>query len=138
MLTAVAFSLILAVLVVVLVFQWQRGRNPRALGARAGAAYVQGTFTVTGVSDRADQGDSKGERFCTISGTINGPQTHPAEVYGTLVLGENDPWPQIGADLPVIYKPGKASTSWQFGDLPSPPPVPPADGQAPPGPPPQP
>ncbi|WP_040509225.1 hypothetical protein [Gordonia soli] len=121
--TAVAFSLILAVLVVVLVFQWQRGRSPRPLGGGRAGSFVQGTFTVTGVSDRPDHGDKKGERFCTISGTINGPQTQPAEVYGTLVVGENDPWPQIGADLAVVYKPGKASTSWQFGELPPPPPI---------------
>lgn len=119
---AVGFSAILAALLVALLIQWQRGRNPRPLGAGAAASFVEGTLTVTGVSDRPDRGDAKGERFCTISGTIVGPQTHPEEVYGTLVLGEAEPWPQIGSDLPVIYKPGKATSSWRFGTLP---PVPP-------------
>ncbi|MFW0787201.1 hypothetical protein AAFP35_22105 [Gordonia sp. CPCC 206044] len=115
---AVAFSVILAALVVALVVQWQRGRNPRPLGAAKAAQFVQGTLTITGVSERPDTGDAKGERFCTVSGTIVGPQTNPAEVYGTLVLGETDPWPQIGADLPVVYKPGKATSTWRFGELP--------------------
>ncbi|MDL9948783.1 hypothetical protein QSJ19_25000 [Gordonia sp. ABSL11-1] len=125
---AVAFTVILAALVVALVVQWQRGRNPRALDGARASAFVQGTFTITGVSDRPDQGDTKGERFCTISGTIVGPQTNPAEVYGTLVLGENDPWPQVGGDLPVVYKPGKATSTWRFGELP------PVDPTIPPGP----
>lgn len=116
---AVAFSLMLAALLVVLLYQWQRGRNPRPLDASRAAQFVEGRFTVTGISDRPEQGDAKGERFCTLSGTIVGPQTEPTEVYGTLVLGEADPWPQLGADLPVIYKPGKAMTTWRFGALPS-------------------
>ncbi|AZG48612.1 hypothetical protein [Gordonia insulae] len=125
---AVAFTVILAALLVALVVQWQRGRNPRPLGAGRASQFVQGTFTVTGVSDRPEQGDTKGERFCTVSGTIVGPQTQPAEVYGTLVLGEHDPWPQVGTDLPVVYKPGKATSTWRFGELP------PTDSEIPPGP----
>ncbi|WAC56266.1 hypothetical protein [Gordonia sp. SL306] len=128
---AVAFSAILAALLVALLVQWQRGRNPRPLDPSRAGQFVQGTLTVTGVSDRPDQGDAKGERYCTVSGTIVGPQTDPAEVYGTLVFGENDPWPQIGADLPVVYKPGKATSSWRFGELP-PMDSPPPPGQFPP------
>ncbi|MGV9711702.1 hypothetical protein ACWDTI_13680 [Gordonia sp. NPDC003424] len=127
----VALTAILAAVLVAMLISWQRGRNPRTLDGGFAAQFVQGTLTVTGVSDRQDQGDAKGERFCTVSGTIVGPQTNPAEVYGTLVLGDNDPWPQIGADLPVVYKPGKAASSWRFGQLPPvDPPFPP--GQVPP------
>ncbi len=120
MFLAVAFSLMLAALVVVLVIQWQRGRNPHPLDPSKAGQFVQGTLTITGVSDRPELGDAKGERFCTLSGTIVGPQTNPAEVYGTLVLGDAEPWPAIGADLPVVYKPGKATSTWQFGELPPP------------------
>ncbi|MFW0792434.1 hypothetical protein AAFP30_01350 [Gordonia sp. CPCC 205515] len=124
----VAFAAILAAILVAMLISRQRARSPLPLGASSAGQFVQGTLTVTGVSDRQDQGDAKGERFCTISGTINGPQTNPSEVYGTLVLGDNDPWPQIGADLPVVYKPGKATSSWRFGELP------PIDPTIPPGP----
>ena len=127
MLLGVAFAMMLAVLIAVLVMQWQRGRNPKPLDGSKMMQFAQGTFTVTGVSDRPDHGDTKGERFCTVSGTITGPQTQPTEVYGTLVFGEHDPWPQVGVDMPVIFKPGKTESSWQFGTLP------PIDG--PPGPP---
>ncbi|MAU84783.1 hypothetical protein VX037_01700 [Gordonia sp. Z-3] len=128
MLLAVGFTVVIAAVLVALVVQWQRGRSPQGLSGARAAQFVQGTFTVTGVSERPDQGDAKGERFCTVSGTIVGPQTEPAEVYGTLVLGDADPWPQIGADLPVVYKPGKATSSWRFGELP------PADPAQDPGP----
>ncbi|MYR04860.1 hypothetical protein GTV32_00230 [Gordonia sp. SID5947] len=128
---AVAFSAILAALLVAVLIQWQRGRNPRPLDSSRAGQFVQGTLTITGVSDRPDQGDAKGERYCTVSGTIVGPQTDPAEVYGTLVFGERDSWPQIGADLPVVYKPGKATSTWRFGELP-PMDVPPPPGQVPP------
>ncbi|MCH5644826.1 MULTISPECIES: hypothetical protein [unclassified Gordonia (in: high G+C Gram-positive bacteria)] len=114
---AVAFSFLLAALVVVMIVQWQRGRNPRPLTPGQAANYVQGTFTITGVSDRPDEGDKNGERFATISGTIVGPETNPTEVYGTLVLGTTDRWPAIGDDISVLYKPHKAATSWRFGDL---------------------
>lgn len=113
----VTFTVLLAALVVALVVQWQRGRNPRPLTPGQAANFVQGTFTITGVSERPDEGDKSGERFCTLSGTIVGPETAPTEVYGTLVLGENSPWPQIGDDLDVLYKPHKAATSWRFGSL---------------------
>lgn len=100
--------------------------RPESAGDVPGKAsqYVQGTLTVVGVSD--DQvdpqstTDKNGQRFYTITGTIVGPETNPTEVYGTLVLGPDDPWPQVGDDLPVIYKPQKAVTSWQFGVLPDP------------------
>ncbi len=74
----------------------------------AGAGQRYANVSLTNTSDR----------FCTISGTIVGPETNPTEVYGTLVLGAGDPWPQIGDDLPVLYKPQKAATSWRFGVMP--------------------
>ncbi|TYQ04531.1 UNVERIFIED_ORG: hypothetical protein L601_000600002040 [Gordonia westfalica J30] len=124
MLLTVTFTLLLAALVVVLVMQWQRGRNPRAMSAGKASQYVQGMLTIVGVSDNQSDPqsatDKNGQRFYTITGTIVGPETNPTEVYGTLVLGPDDPWPQVGDDLPVIYKPHKAVTSWQFGVLPDP------------------
>ncbi|WP_168699067.1 hypothetical protein [Gordonia paraffinivorans] len=128
MVLTVVFTLLLAALVVALVVQWQRGRNPQGLSAAKAAQYVQGTLTVVGVSDTEVDpqaaADKDGRRFCTITGTIVGPETNPTDVYGTLVLGQGDQWPKVGDDLPVIYKPHKAVTSWQFGVLPDPePPV---------------
>ncbi|MCT1355957.1 hypothetical protein [Gordonia sp. p3-SID1431] len=123
MVLTVTFTLLIVALVVVLVVQWQRGRNPQPMSAAKASQFVQGTFTVVGVSDRDDEptksaADKDGNRFCTISGTIVGPETSPTEVYGTLVLGAGDPWPQVGDDLPVLYKPQKAATSWRFGVMP--------------------
>ncbi|KAF0969024.1 MULTISPECIES: hypothetical protein [Mycobacteriales] len=124
MVLTVMFTLLLAALVVVLAIQWQRGRNPQTMSAARASQYVQGTLTVVGVSDNQSDPrsatDRDGQRFYTITGTIVGPETTPTEVYGTLVLGPDDPWPQVGDDLPVIYKPHKAVTSWQFGVLPDP------------------
>ena len=117
MLLTITFALILAVLAVVLIVQF-RGKGFGGFGARsAGAGFVQGTLTVTGVSERPDA-DSKGQAFCTVSGTIVGPGTNPADVYGTMILTEGQPWPQMADQYPVVYKPGKAETSWQFGELP--------------------
>lgn len=121
MIVGVAFAVMLAVLAVVLVMQWQRARNPKPLDPSKAAQFVQGTLTLTGVSPRPEDGDKNGDRFGTVSGTIVGPQTSPTEVYSTLQFSDADPWPQIGQDLPVHYKPGKASTTWRLGALPSPP-----------------
>ncbi|RPA58107.1 hypothetical protein EF294_16985 [Gordonia oryzae] len=125
----VSIAILLAVMAVAMIKQ-MRGRRVGGIGggARGAAGLVQGTMTLTGVSERP-QADSVGEAFCTVSGTIVGPGTRPAEVYGTMVLGQGQPWPQIGSELPVVYKPGKAETSWHFGELPPPPQVP---GQMPP------
>lgn len=119
----VTFTLLLAALVVALVIQWQRGRDPKAMSAARAAQFVQGTLTIVGVSDAESDtarsaADKNGDRYCTITGTIVGPETNPTEVYGTLVLGIGDPWPQVGDDLPVLYKPNKAATSWRFGVMP--------------------
>ena len=42
----------------------------------------------------------------------------PFTLEKQLVLGAGDPWPQVGDDLPVLYKPQKAATSWRFGVMP--------------------
>lgn len=106
------------VAVLVALFLRYRGSSGGALKPGQAGQFTQGTLTLTGVSERPDEGDSKGERFCTLSGTIIGPDTQPTEVYGTVVFGETEPWPQVGAEMPVVYKPGKAETSWRFGALP--------------------
>ena len=62
----VTFTVLLAALVVALVVQWQRGRNPRPLTPGQAANFVQGTFTITGVSERPDEGDKSGERFLSL------------------------------------------------------------------------
>ena len=121
----VTIAILLAALAVVMIMQ-MRGRQVGGFGGRGlggGGGLVQGRLTVTGVSDRPDA-DSKGQAFCTVSGTIVGPGTEPAEVYGTMVLTDGQPWPQIGSDHPVVYKPGKAETSWHFGELPPQAPMP--------------
>lgn len=115
MILGITFAILLAVVAVVLITQF-RGRQIGGFKGSA-AGWAQGTFTVTGVTDRPDA-DSKGQAFCTVSGTIVGPGTGPTEVYGTLVLDEGQPWPNLGSDFPVVYKPGKAETSWRFGELP--------------------
>ncbi|MFT4126739.1 MAG: hypothetical protein QM662_10975, partial [Gordonia sp. (in: high G+C Gram-positive bacteria)] len=76
-----------------------------------------GELTVTGVGDRGEP-DRNGELFCTVAGTVLGPGTDPEEVYGTLVVTEKMPWPSPGTTYPVVYRPGKVSTSWRFGELP--------------------
>ena len=124
---SIAFTIMFAILLVVLILQWQRGRAAGGRAAGAGlfgggaAGFVEGTLTVTGVSDQAEQGDKNGDMFCTVSGTIVGPDTPPTDVYGHLVLDANAPWPKIGTDMPVVYRPGKAETSWRFGSLEVPP-----------------
>ncbi|MBE7161704.1 MAG: hypothetical protein INR72_10685 [Williamsia herbipolensis] len=123
---SIAFTIMFAILLVVLILQWQRGRaGGRAAGGGlfggGTTGFVEGTLTVTGVSDQAEQGDKNGDMFCTVSGTIIGPDTPPTDVYGHLVLGADTPWPKIGTDMPVVYKPGKAETSWRFGSLEVPP-----------------
>ncbi|MFT4042880.1 MAG: hypothetical protein QM673_06945 [Gordonia sp. (in: high G+C Gram-positive bacteria)] len=128
MLITIVFVVLLAGLVVVTVRGFQargaggtggRGSGGGGLGGGRGrgAGYAQGTLTVTGVSDRPDA-DSKGQAFCTVSGTIVGPGTAPTEVYGQMILDQGQPWPYLGSDHPVVYKPGKAESSWQFGALP--------------------
>ncbi|GAA3958545.1 hypothetical protein [Gordonia caeni] len=82
-------------------------------GGAGGAGYASGTMTVTGVSSRGDA-DKNGQAYFTLSGTIIGPDTPPTEVYGSLVLGSGDPDPSVGQELPVVYKPGKAATTWRF------------------------
>ncbi|MGC4933746.1 hypothetical protein ACLQ3C_08680 [Gordonia sp. DT30] len=124
----VTIAILLAVIAVAMIMQMRGRRVGFGGGARGGAGLVQGRLTVTGVSDRPEA-DSKGDAYCTVSGTIIGPGTEPAEVYGTLVLADGQPWPQIGSYHPVVYKPGKAETSWHFGELP---PQAPGPGEMPP------
>lgn len=115
----IAFAAILAAGAVALIVQLRRGRNPRPLSAQQVAQFEQGTLTVTGVSDRPEEADAKGEVYATISGTIVGAGIAPTDVYTTTVLNlVNDPWPRLGDDLPVFYKPGKVESTWRIGQLP--------------------
>ncbi len=114
------FVIVLVGVLAMLLVQWRRGQGTGDMSADKAAQFVQGMLTVTGVSDRPKDGDKNGDRFCTLSGTITGPQTAPTEVYGTITLGTLAPWPQLGTDMPVIYKPGKAETTWRFGTVPPP------------------
>ncbi|GAB2656976.1 hypothetical protein GCM10027169_20680 [Gordonia jinhuaensis] len=121
MVVSIVFIIIIAGALAFMVAQWRRGRSGGGgLGGMRSsqmASMRQGVLTVTGVSDRREP-DSKGQMYCTVSGTINGPDTAPAEVYGDLVLTTTDPWPQMGSEYPVVYRAGKAQTSWHFGVLP--------------------
>ncbi|MGU3293675.1 hypothetical protein [Williamsia sp. M5A3_1d] len=122
---SVVLFVMFAVLLTFMVLQWRRGRAGGSGGlfggGGVGAGLVQGTLTVTGVSDRPDEGDRNDQMYCTVSGTIIGPDTAPTNVYGHMVVTGKTPWPQIGADMPVVYKPGKTDTSWRFGSLEIPP-----------------
>lgn len=115
---SVAFILILCAVLVAIMMQRRQGGGAEGLSPQKAAQYAQGVLTVTGVSERPPEGDKNGQVYCTISGTILGDQTAPTEVYGSVVLGIADPWPQVGADIPVIYKPGKTDSSWRLGTLP--------------------
>ncbi|ALG85527.1 hypothetical protein [Gordonia phthalatica] len=112
---SVVFILLVATTIVAIVMRRNGGRG---FGGSADAAsgFVGGTLTVTGVGSEGAP-DKNGHRYCTISGTILGPQTAPTDVYGRLVLGSTEPSPGIGADLPVVYRPGKVESSWRFGAL---------------------
>ncbi|GAC56330.1 hypothetical protein GOHSU_04_02000 [Gordonia hirsuta DSM 44140 = NBRC 16056] len=97
-------------------FFFGRGRMSAGPGTTAASGYESGTLTVTGVSGRG-AADKNGVAYFTVSGTIIGPSTSPTEVYGTLTLDTGDADPYVGQEVPVIYKPGKAATTWRFGTL---------------------
>ena len=106
------FAILLAVSVVAMLMQ---RRGPK-IGAGVGGNFVAGTLTVTGVSDRG-AADKTGNAYVSFSGTITGEQTAPTEVYGTLTVSAGELDPHVGQDFPVVYKPGKAATSWRLGNL---------------------
>ncbi|SIS04375.1 hypothetical protein [Williamsia sterculiae] len=120
MLLTLTFVVILAGLAVAMIVRWRQGRQAGG-PQRFDPSLVQGTLTVTGVSDRPEVGDKNGQMFCTISGTVLGPQTAPTDVYQRMVLPDDQPWPQVGDDLPVVYRAGKVETSWRIGTLAPPP-----------------
>ncbi|WP_038254730.1 hypothetical protein [Williamsia sp. D3] len=115
---SIIITLMLAGLLAVLLIQWQRGRSGGAAAPREGnAAFtdrVPGTLTLTGVADKPVEGDKNHQAFCTVSGTITGPDTAPTDVYGRFVMPMSSAWPQIGDQVPVTYKPGKAESTWQI------------------------
>jgi hypothetical protein len=114
---SIIITLMLAGLLAVLLIQWQRGRAGGAAPRGNPAAFtdrVPGTLTLTGVADKPIEGDKNNQAFCTVSGTIIGPDTAPTDVYGRFVLPMSAAWPQIGDQIPVTYKPGKAESTWQI------------------------
>ncbi|MGB3697304.1 MAG: hypothetical protein WBA05_07715 [Gordonia sp. (in: high G+C Gram-positive bacteria)] len=110
----VVFILLVATTIAALLMQ-RRGRGLFG-GADAASGFQQGTFTVTGLG-RANPPDKNGHRYCTVTGTIIGPEIAPTEVYGTRVLGPDEVTPGVGSDFPVIYRPGKVDSTWRFGSL---------------------
>lgn len=94
-------------------FMQRSGRRMFGGQGAGGDGYVQGTLTVTGVG-RLNEPDKNGRRYCTLSGTIIGPEINPTEVYGTQILATNVQTPTVGADLPVMYRPGKVDSTWSF------------------------
>lgn len=110
--------LMFVALLAALLIQWRRSRSGAPAGGQAGdprfSNRVPGTLTLTGVSDKPVEGDKNHQVFCTMSGTIAGPDTAPTDVYGRFVVPMSMMWPSIGDEIPVTYKPGKAETSWQL------------------------
>lgn len=108
-------TLFIALIIVTAIslFMSRRGRGFPA--ATASRGYVEGTMTVT--SAALGHPDRDGARHCTITGTIAGPESAPAEVYGRLVLPAESVEPYPGLDQPVVYKPGKEDSTWRFGTL---------------------
>lgn len=68
-------------------------------------------LTLTGVSPTT-RPDADAEAFCAVSGIMKGPELPPTEVYQRWVLGPSAPWPALGQEIDVLYRPGKASTHW--------------------------
>ncbi|MBM7366251.1 hypothetical protein [Gordonia hydrophobica] len=110
----VVFVLLVVTSIVAILMRRGGGRGFGSIDAASG--FVDGTLTVTGVGAEG-AADKDGRRYCTVSGTILGPQTAPTDVYGHLVLGATEPSPGVGTDLPVVYRPGKVESSWRFGAL---------------------
>lgn len=108
------FILLVATSIIAIVMR--RGGGRGFGNADAASGFVGGTLTVTGVGSEA-AADKNGQRYCTVSGTILGPDAAPTEVYGRLVLTAVENSPEVGADLPVVYRPGKVESSWRFGSL---------------------
>ncbi len=110
--------LMFAALLAVFVMQWRRSRSGAPVRGEAGdprfSNRVPGTLTLTGVSDQPVEGDKNHQVFCTVSGTIVGPDTAPTDIYGRFVVPMSMRWPSIGDQIPVTYKPGKAESSWEL------------------------
>lgn len=110
--------LMFAAMLGAVLIQWRRSRPGQPTGGAPGdprfVNRVPGTLKVTGVSDKPVEGDKNNQVFCTVSGTITGPDTPPTDVYGRFVVTMAMSWPSIGDEIPVTYKPGKAETTWEI------------------------
>lgn len=110
-----------AAVLAALIFGWQRARKQALGSAPAAPGLEDGLLTLSGVSPRPLEADSKGQAFVTVSGSITGPSTPPTAVYRQLVVDFAQRWPEVGDQLPVFYKVGKVDNSWQLGGLTPPP-----------------
>lgn len=109
-------ALFVALLIVTAISLFMSRRGRGFSSPTAGRGYVEGTMTVT--SAVLGDPDRDGARNCTITGTITGPDSSPAEVYGRIVIPAGSVEPYPGLDQPVVYKPGKEDSTWRFGTLP--------------------
>ncbi len=114
--------LVILVVLIAVGVTWRRAQRGVARTMDAQSGLEQGTMTLTGVSPRPLDADKNGEATVTISGSLAGPSTSPRPVYGRFVWKFADTWPEVGDQLAVVYKIGKADTTWHVGTL-TPPPV---------------
>ncbi|MDF0528861.1 hypothetical protein P0W64_07925 [Tsukamurella sp. 8F] len=96
---------------------WQRSRSGGGRTMASKPGLEQGTLTLTGVTDRPLDGDRNGDAFVTVTGTVTGPSTAPTPVYLTYAMKLGASWPEVGDEVPVVYKVGKVESSWKFGTL---------------------
>ena len=108
--------LLIALLIVSMISLYMNRRGTGFGSATADRGFVQGTMTIT--SAVVGHPDRDGARNCTVAGTIIGPGTAPAEVYGRVVIPGGSIEPFAGQEQPVVFKPGKEDSTWRFGTLP--------------------
>ncbi|MFT3714428.1 MAG: hypothetical protein QM774_00350 [Gordonia sp. (in: high G+C Gram-positive bacteria)] len=114
--TAVTIVFIVIIATALIAMLYARRNGGFTKSGPVGAGYEEGKLTITGVSGQG-AADKNGAAYNTFTGTILGPSIAPTEVYGTLTVGAAGEDPAVGQELPVVYKPGKVTSSWRFGSL---------------------
>lgn len=114
LLVPIAFALMIAA-GAVFAFRAMRGKGGFGGGATSARGFAEGTLTVTGVS--AGAADRNDDRYVTVTGTISSAQSPPAEIYGRMVVRSSGNEPVVGQEFPVVFKPGKADSTWRLGSL---------------------